>query len=197
MHNALRRLIYERGNIDQHAVDVSFEMPTRERIERLTRPTLYVFLYDIQENLALRQSSIESMRDNGRAIQYLAARRFDLHYLIGALTTDVDDEHLLLWRTLTTLLRYPQLPTELMDAELRTLDPLPCGRLVQSDDLPKSLRLWDSLNVPPHPAFCYTITVPVDLNPVSEAPLVLKRTIHYGKLHSDERETKGTRETSN
>lgn len=179
LHRSLQRLIYERGNIDQREVEITFEAPTRERIERLTRPILYLFLYDIQENLDLRQSNVETTRVNGRAMHRLVSRRFDLHYMVCAITTSVDDEHILLWRTLVTLVRHPQVPVELMEEEVRQLNPVPVGHIQQEDTSQKQLSVWSALNVPPHPAFCYVMSVPVDLDPLGEAPLVLKRTTRY------------------
>lgn len=184
IHRALQRLIYERGNIDPREVEVSFEVPTRERIDRLSRPTLYVYLYDIAENLELRQSSYETIHNNGRAMHRLSARRFDLHYMVSALTTDIEDEHLLLWRALVTLVRYPQFPDELLDDELRALDPPPSGRIMHDDNIQRQFSLWNAMGVPPHPAFTYAISVPVDLEFSGSTPLVLTRTTRYNSIQA-------------
>lgn len=184
LHRSLQRLIYEYGQIDQREVEISFEAPTRERVERLTRPTLSLFLYDIQENLELRQSSMETTRGNGRAMHRLASRRFDLHYMVSALTTNLDDEHLLLWRALVTLVRHPQIPENVLEQELQTLDPLPLGRVYRENDIQKQFSTWNALDMPPHPAFCYVISVPVELDPFGEAPLVLRRTTRYSGIQT-------------
>jgi len=184
LHRSLQRLIYERGNIDQREVEITFEAPTRERVDRLTRPTLCLFLYDIQENLDLRQSNVETTRANGRAVHRRVSRRFDLHYMVSALTTNVDDEHLLLWRALTTLVRHPQIPSDLMEEELHALDPLPVGHIQREDDIQKQFTAWSVLDVPPHPAFCYVITVPIELDPFGEVPLVLRRTTRYSGIQT-------------
>jgi hypothetical protein len=184
LHRSLQRLIYEYGQIDQREVEISFEAPTRERVERLTRPTLSLFLYDIQENLELRQSSMETTRGNGRAMHRLASRRFDLHYMVSALTTNLDDEHLLLWRALVTLVRHPQIPENVLEQELQTLDPLPLGRVYRENDIQKQFSAWNALGMPPHPAFCYVISVPIELDPFGEAPLVLRRTARYSGIQT-------------
>src|SRR5947208_13954480 len=100
IHNTLQRLIYERGRINPNEVGIQFEAPTRERIDKLTRPTVNLFLFDLQENTELRQSNYEVTRNNGRAERRLVPRRFDLRYMVSALTTSVEDEHQLLWRVL-------------------------------------------------------------------------------------------------
>ncbi len=179
IHRSLAHLLYERGNIDPREVDISFEVPTRERVERQTQPTIYLFLYDVRENLALRQSDMETTRANGRAIHRMLSRRFDLHYMVCAPLTSIDDEHLLLWRALTTLVRHPQIPDELLDEELRELEPPLSGRMYHEDDAQKQFSIWSGLEVPPHPVFYYAVTAPIDLNPSGEAPLVLSRATRY------------------
>jgi len=180
LHRSLQRLIYQQGNIDQREVEIIFEAPTRERVSRLTQPAICLFLYDIQENLDLRQSNVKYTRTtNGRAIQRMASRRFDLYYVVCALTNNLDDEHLLLWRTLVTLVQHPQIPSELMEEELQELDPSPVGHIYQESDIQKQFNAWGGLDMPPHPAFCYVVTVPVELNPLGEAPLVLLRSTRY------------------
>jgi hypothetical protein len=180
LHRSLQRLIYQQGHIDQREVEIIFEAPTRERVNRLTRPAICLFLYDIQENLDLRQSNVETTRTtNGRAIQRMPSRRFDLYYMVCALTTNLDDEHLLLWHTLVTLVQNPQISPELMEEKLRTLDPLPVGRIYQPDDLHKPISQWNFFDMPPHPTFGYVVTVPIELHPISEAPLVLLRSTRY------------------
>jgi hypothetical protein len=158
-------------------------MPTRERSERMIRPAIHLFLYDIQENLDLRQSTMESSRSNGRAVRTMASRYFDLHYMVCALATNVEDEHQLLWRTLVTLVRHSQFPAELLNGEL----PQPLsGRLQHDDDSQRPANLWSALGIPPHPAFYYIITVPVDMDAVGEVPLVLSRTVRYTSTHEKE-----------
>jgi hypothetical protein len=179
LHNTLRQLIYERGNISPREVDITFEAPTHERIDKLIRPTINVFLFDLQENTDLRQSDFERTRSNGRAERRPPLRRFDLRYMVSALTTDIEDEHQLLWRVLLTLIRHPQIPQELLPEELRVLEPPLTTRASQADEGQRLSGLWTALSVPPHPALYYVVTVPVDMNLVIEAPLVLTRTARY------------------
>lgn len=179
IHNTLQRLIYERGHINPHEVAIQFEAPTRERIDKLTRPTVNLFLFDMQENTELRQSNYEITRNNGRAERRLVPRRFDLRYMVSALTTAVEDEHQLLWRILVTLVQHPLLPADLLSDDLRTLDPPLTTRVSQTDEGLRLSNVWSALSVPPHPAIYYVVTAPVDMNQVIEAPLVLTRTARY------------------
>jgi hypothetical protein len=186
LHKSLQRLLHERGNISSREVDITFEAPTRERIDKLTRPTVNLFLFDLQENIDLRQSNFQTTRNNGRAERRLAPRRFDLRYMVSALTTAIDDEHELLWRVLVTLVRHPQLPTELLSEELRLLEPPLATRVSQVDEGQRLSAVWTALSVPPHPALYYVVMVPVDMNLAIEAPLVLTRTARYARTLADE-----------
>jgi hypothetical protein len=185
LHNTLQRLIYERGNISPHEVDITFEAPTHERIEKLIQPTINVFLFDLHENIDLRRSDFERTRSNGRAERHTPPRRFDLHYMVSALTTNVEDEHELIWRVLLTLIRHPQLPQEVLPEELQALEPPLSTQVSQSDEGQRLAGVWNALGVPPHPALSYVVTVPVEMNMVIEAPLVLTRTARYTRTHED------------
>lgn len=179
LHNSIQRLIYERGQISPREVDITFEAPTRERVERLVRPTINLFLFDLLENRELRRGDFEMTKQNGRAQRRAMPRRFDLRYMVSALTTSSEDEYLLLWRVLTTLLRHPELPADVLSEELRHLE-LPLVTQVSQDDEGRRMSdIWSALSGPPHPALFYVVTVPVAMELVIEAPLVLTRTTRY------------------
>ena len=187
IHNTLQQLIYKRGQISPREVDITFEAPTRERIDRLTRPTINVFLFDLVENIDLRQSDFQTTRDsNGHIERRLLPRRFDLRYMVSALTTAIEDEHELLWRVLLTLVQHPQIPPELLSDGLRTLEPPLTTRVCQGDEGQRMSGIWTALGVPPHPALYYVVTVPVDMKLVIEAPLVLTRTARYSHMYDSQ-----------
>lgn len=181
LHNTIQHLLYQRGGIDAREVDITFEAPTRELLDRLTRPAINVFFFDLQENADLRQHNFQTTRNNGngKAERRLAPKRFDLRYMVSALTTSIEDEHELLWRALLTLARHPQFPPELLPSPLRSLEPPLITTISQADDSQRLTALWSSLGVPPHPALYYVVTVPVEMNLVIESPLVLTRTTRY------------------
>ena len=183
LHNIIHRLIYERGNISPHEVDITFEAPTQERIDKLIRPAINLFLFDIQENTELRQGDFERSRNNGRGERRAPLRRFALHYMVSALTTAIEDEHELIWRVLLTLVRHPQFPVEMLSEGLRSLEPAPITKVCQSDEGQRLSGIWTALGVPLHPALYYVVTVPVDMNIVIEAPLVLTRSARYTRTH--------------
>ena len=182
IHAALRQLIWEYGRISPDEVDISFEAPTRERIERLVRPTVSLFLFDLVENTEMRQSSFPTTRLSDHAERRMPPRRVDLRYMVSALTSEIEDEHRLLWRVLATLLKYPQLPGELLPEEARGGEIAITTKANQMDEGRRLMDVWGGLGATPHPAIYYVVTAPLDLDVVVRSPLVLTRTLHYRRL---------------
>ncbi|HEY7637520.1 MAG TPA: DUF4255 domain-containing protein, partial [Gemmatimonadales bacterium] len=182
LHTSLQHLLRERGLLDVRDVDIEFDPPAKAWIAARIRPTLNLFLFDIQENTELRQTAMETTRGNGRGIHRMPPRRFDLRYLISALTTDVLDEHLLLWRAMVTLLKHPVLPVELLPESIRRHDLPVQASLSKGEDGPRPLDIWSALESPPRPSLLYTVTVPVDLEIAIETPLVFTRTARYTQV---------------
>lgn len=177
IHAVLRSLLYEVGHISPLEVDILFEAPSLERFERLTRPAISVYMFDIRENLDLRDASFPVSRNGSGAQRKMPPRRVDLHYMVSALSTEVDDEFRLLWRALATLMKYRELPEALLPPELRTLQPPLIGRALHDDDGQRLVDLWSALSMPPHPSFSYIVTAPVELDIAVSMPLVLTSTM--------------------
>lgn len=185
IHTALQQLIWEYGRISPDEVDISFEAPTRERMDRLVRPTVSLFLFDLVENTEMRQSNFPVTRASDHAERRMPPRRVDLRYMVSALTTDIEDEHRLLWRVLGTLLKYPQMPDELLPEELRGGEIPVATKTNQMDEGRRLLDVWGGLGVTPHPAIYYVVTAPLDLDVVVRSPLVLTRTLRYRRIAGD------------
>lgn len=183
IHEGLRRLIFERGQIDPRYVDVEFETPSREWLGGLNRPTVNFFLFDLQENTALRQSSLEVVRGEGNhSVRRLPPRRFELHYQVTAISEETRDQHEILWRVMVTLLRHHQLPEDYVPVRARCGGLPLLARVGQPEDHPRLRELWTGLGSAPRPALLYALTVPVDLETALEAPVVLTRTTRYAPL---------------
>src|SRR5262245_20545464 len=104
--HALQQLLWSSGRIDSEEVDIRFEAPTKCWVAPLNRPTINLFLFDVQENTEKRETNVQTVRSNGKAERRLPPRRFDLKYMVSALSTEIEDEHHLLWRILSTLMKY-------------------------------------------------------------------------------------------
>lgn len=89
-------------------------------MDSLIRPTINLFLYEIEENTELRQTNMPVTRGQTQAVYRMPPRRFELRYLVSVLTTVVEDEHLLVWRALATLMRDQYLPPQVLATALRS-----------------------------------------------------------------------------
>jgi hypothetical protein len=178
LHDTLRALLHA-GGIPPAEVDVRFEAPVRQWVDSRTQPTVNLFLFDIRENTDLRPAAAQTTRSNGQAERRMPPRRIDLRYMASVLSTEIEDEHLLLWRVLATLMRHPELPPELLPEELRGLDAPFRARVGPAEETPGWTEIWSALGTPPRPALLYTVTAPLDLEFAAQAPLVLTRTTRY------------------
>lgn len=186
VHDALRRVIYQQGRISSNEVDVEFEAPTRAWIDRLIRPTVSFFLFEVLENTEFRQGGYQVQRGHPQAIRRLPPRRIDLQYMVSALTTDIGDEHRLLWRVLAAFMRTSELPPELLGEGLSHLELPISTKVAQPDQAPRMLDIWGGLNADPRPALHLVVTVPLDLEFALDVPLVLTRTVRYQRIDEGE-----------
>jgi hypothetical protein len=76
-------------------------------------------------------------------------------------------------------MKYEQFPEDVLPDSLRHLDPPIRARLGEKSDSERLPELWSSLGMPQHPALCYILTAPMDLDISIQAPLVLTRTTRY------------------
>ena len=190
VHNTIKELLYAKGQIDPLEVDLAFNPPTKEWVNSRTVPTLNFFLYDLEENTELRQAdydliSSKNAKGMGSSTRRVPAKRFDLHYMVSAISSVIDDEHMLLWRAMVTLLKNPSVPEQFLPETILKLELPVKGRVSQPDDGPRPVDLWSALETPPRPSLLYILTVPVDLETGFESPLVLTRTARYRLLEQE------------
>ncbi|MFP2903805.1 DUF4255 domain-containing protein [Pyxidicoccus sp. 3LFB2] len=144
-------------------------------------PALNLFLYDVQENVALRSPEARSERqDDGSVLVQRPPAWVDCHYLVtahardGAQSPQVD-EHLLLGEALQALLRHRRLPAGFLQGRLQGKEPLPRTRVVLPESLRHGAELWSALRGRLRPSFHYTVTMAVELAaPETAGPLVTR-----------------------
>ncbi len=179
LHQAVRRLLLEAGGLPPAEVDVRFEAPVRAWVESRLRPTVNLFLFEIRENADLRSTAPQTVRTVTHAERRMPPRRMDLRYMVSVLATEIEDEHLLLWRVLAVLMRHAELPPESLPEALRGLDSPVRGRVGPAEEAPGWTEIWTALGTPPRASLLYTITAPLDLDLATTSPLVLSRTTRY------------------
>src|SRR5581483_5344804 len=102
----------------------------------------------------------------------------DLSYFITAWARNVADEHHLLWRVMTTLMREPAIAADVLQGVMRDVGAPIKTRTAQADGVLRNPgEFWGALANDLRPAVTYTATLAVDLDVLREAPLVLSRMI--------------------
>jgi len=117
---ALRKLVV-RDILDGSGSEISFEAPTTDWASRRpTTPILDVYLFDICEDVELRNVFFEDVRDaEGRvAHRQPPPRRFALSYMITAWAERPEDEHRLLSSALAALVGFAVLPADVLEGPL-------------------------------------------------------------------------------
>jgi len=104
-------------------IEVVFDAPTREWAARRNKPTIDLYLYDIREDMRLRQTGyVERRNDRGMVEErYDMPRYYKLAYLITAWTQRPEDEHRLLTAILSCFILHESMPAEHMTPLLTEL----------------------------------------------------------------------------
>jgi hypothetical protein len=177
----LRQLFIRELGIHNGEIRLEFRPPTRDWASRLNRPTLNLFLHDVRENKALRQTDWEIKRHNGQATRQRTPIRLDLHYMITAWAAEPEDEHHLLSQALLVLFLHPELPAELLPEPLQD-QPRPIQVRVAQYEMPHKLNdVWGGLDNEIRPAIDCTITMALNPYQTSTQPLVKTLKLHFSQ----------------
>jgi hypothetical protein len=155
---------------------ISFDTPNKEFIQ--TTPAINLFLYDIRENLELRNSvSSVQRQSSGVALKQRPPARMDCSYLITVWSTKPSDpaqEHQILGEIMKVLLRYPKLPAEVLQGSFEGQEPPLRAAPLRASQLQSLGEFWQALGGKPKAALNYTITISVPVHSAEEVvPLVM------------------------
>jgi len=178
--------------VDQ--VSISFAAPDNEfPPPSVTLPAIDLFLYDIRENMELRDTQWRTERQsNGTAVRWRSPVRVDCSYLITAWASESSntralDEHRLLSETVRALLRHPTIPEVLLQGSLRGQEPpLPTSSL-QPGRLQSPGEFWQALGGKPKATLNYTVTISIVLDRGIETEVpVLDKVVRVGESQPQE-----------
>jgi len=184
LDETIRKLVMTHARFDENSVDITFDQPTGDWAAGLTRPTVDFYLYDIRENLELRnQEWTVERRPDGTGAKRMAPLRYSLSYLVTVWTQNqVEDEHAILWRVLAALARHPTMPQELLQGEMRGQ---PYAILAQTAQPSMAIGnmpdLWGVMENQLRPSIDYVVTVAMDRDVAFTGPLVLTKRIRVGQ----------------
>jgi hypothetical protein len=184
LDEALRQLLIQRGSLDSGEVDIAFEATTRDWAAGISKPTVNLYLYNIQENLELKDPSAWQVRrgNNNTAIKFRPPVRVDLTYMVTCWANAIEDEHRLLSRVILTLLQHPILPDEILqgavaDQEIRTFTAQPNGIKSPAD-------YWGAMDQDIKASFELKTTVNIDLSQEITTGLALTRRLRVEELEN-------------
>lgn len=194
LDESIKNLLVAEVPIKNGQVDVKFEQPVREWSTRLVKPTVNFYLYDVRENVVLRQHQWEQQRrqGNGRLDVTSMKRtpyRVDCCYMLTTWASEPDDEHLLLARCLLALFRNPTLPAEYLVGDMQNQEFEIQAKVAANDKLTNPAEVWSALDNEMRPSVSFVVTVAMD--PWSEVtgPPVRTLTLRAGLSDDPRTET--------
>lgn len=175
LDETIKQILVAEMPIRNGEIDVNFDQPKREWSARLTKPTVNFFLYDVRQNVELRQFQWERVNGNGRPNVATLKRpplRLDCHYMVTCWAAEPEDEHRLLTRTLLTLFRFAKLPPDRLYGKLEGSEYDINTKLASHDKLTNVAELWSALDNELRPSISYLLTVTLDPWTPIEEPMV-------------------------
>lgn len=187
LDNSIKKLLTTELSIKNGEIDIQFAQPTREWSARLNKPTINFFLFDIRENVTLRQHQWEQLARNsdGTPTTTQLKRtpfRLDCHYLLTSWVPQgrADDEHRLLSLLLLTLFRHPTLPPEFFQGQMAQQPfAVPC-RVASHDMLTNPTEIWTVLDNELRPCISLLVTIALDPWSSHDEELVRYFTLNLG-----------------
>jgi hypothetical protein len=195
----IETLLRQEVPLTEQECHIGFEIPDdtwETKIKTLPdgQFALNIYLYDVRENRKLRTNERARQRNpDGTVTEKPLPVRVDCFYLITAWKPQPTDlpipqwgvaveEHHLLSRVLKTLLRFPELPTSVLQGDLATLDPLEIPTWVAQPDGMKELgEFWSAAQNAWRPALQVVVTIPFDLEKDFTAPMVVTKIMRHGQ----------------
>jgi hypothetical protein len=160
------------GALAGSGVEVSFEAPTRDWAARRNAPTINAYLYDIREDLQLRQRGEAMVRDTRDVVvkRRRPPRWYRLSYLVTAWAKQAPDEHRLLSAMLATLLPHELLPPALLPGALGELGlSVPLSVSSSHTEARSLAEIWSALGGELKPSVDIAVTVPFPAYPDYDA----------------------------
>jgi hypothetical protein len=149
-------------------VGISFATPDSEFPPgAVTLPAINIFLYDVRENMDLRNREwYVERQDDGSSTRQRAPVRVDCSYLVTAWPSEAapnpaEDEHRLLGEVLKVLLRHATIPQVLLQGSLKAQEPPLPAVTIHASQLQSWGDFWQAIGAKPKVALNYTVTIGV------------------------------------
>ena len=179
LNNTIKQLLVKRIPLNPDEVEVSFECPKREWSSKILKPTINVYLFDLREDVERRETDwMVDRSQTGRTGRRRPPVYVSLSYFITTWAREVLDEHLLLWRCLTALMRELSMGEDLLQGSLKGMGRHIKTATAQADGVLRNPgEFWSALDNNLKPAVIYSATLPVELDVLIQTPLVLTKVV--------------------
>jgi len=165
------------------AANVVFERPD-ESFTPQAPAAIDLFLYEIRENLMLRNNEPIVERNGTQATAHPPPRRIDCAYLLTAWPTGEDPlelrEHQLLGQALQVLSRYPKIPNIYLQGSLINQEPALPMMTPQAEGLQNPADFWHAMGNKMRAAFSVTVTFSMAVFPEVSDPVVTHKVAAFG-----------------
>jgi len=167
--------------------------------------TVNLFLYEVKENLMLRDPVPVTRKQGDIFVRQRPPLRVDCTYVVTAWQNPPSDSnvrasHHLLGQALLWLSRFPVIPeAQLQGTALQAAVVRPGSdsrnfqmptMVAQMDGSKNSVgEFWSALGIPPRPYFNLVVTVPMDLPLPSDGPLVTTKTLGWEPVPEGTKDT--------
>jgi Pvc16 N-terminal domain/Carboxypeptidase regulatory-like domain len=171
------------------AAQIAFDRPGETFTPQ--QRTLDLFLYDIRENLELRNAEPLLERINGQAVRRPPPMRVDCTYLVTAWPVSGTElplqEHRLLAQTLQVLSRYRTIPAAFLQDSLKGQEPPLPLVTSQTGGLKEPAEFWSAIGGRLRPSLSVTVTIGLEVFAAETLPLVTTETIRITQRAGGER----------
>lgn len=185
----LRSLLTQPGlPVDLAGVQIAFDRPGETF--NPGQSTIDVFLYDVRENLDLRNPEPTVELVNGRAVRRPPPMRVACTYLVTAWPVGGAElplqEHRLLSQVLQLFARYPTIPPAFLQESLKGQQPPLPLVTARTDGLKEPADFWSALGGRLRPSLSVTVTAGLEIFAAdSPLPLVTTGEIRIGQRTGD------------
>jgi Pvc16 N-terminal domain len=145
---------------------ITFATPDSKFAAAISSATVNLFLYDVRENLDLRDVTWTIDRNNGNPVRRRPPVRIDCSYLVTVWLSSVSkdaaiNEHAVLSEVMRVLLRHRVIPEAVLQGKLAETDPPVPGPSLHPGRLQSPSEMWQALGGTPKAALHYTVTLSV------------------------------------
>ena len=165
LDETIQNLLRDELPIKNAEIDIKFDQPKREWSARLNKPTINFFLYDVRENVTLRQHQNFTKVPNGSRHSVNFKRmpyRVDCSYMMTVWAAEPEDEHNLLTRTMMVLMRYPILPADKLVGQMQNPAFDIQAKVASHDKLTNPAEIWGALDNEIRPSVPFVVTIALD-----------------------------------